>query len=156
MTANAQAGKPSLTAAQQRFVSVVKQLERAPLDPNLKDDRAWAVRWLVAAPDLTISVCADSLGGVLESKYVHADMVVVQYMLAMGAYILENPGRVNDLDAQQLAGVESALNAYRAIRAAQSDQQSPALENLLALQGKGELAAFVKQAYRQCLAEGGN
>ena len=34
------------------LVSIARSLERAPLDPNLKADRAWALEWLTEAPDV--------------------------------------------------------------------------------------------------------
>lgn len=154
-TAVAQVSAHSSLEDQQRFVSLVHRLESAPLDPSLRDNRAWAVQWLEDAPNVMVSACLDPLGGVSISRYTHSDEIIVQYMLGMGAFIIENPGKVHDHHAQQLAGVESALNAYQSIRAVQSDDQSPALESLLAMQLQGELPAFVQKAFHQCLAKDG-
>ena len=137
----------------QRFVSIVHSLERAPLDPGLQEDRGWAITWLTDAPDVTVNLCPDAIPGVLEKDYAHNPEILVQYMVAMGAFIIENPGKSNDPDAQQLAGVESALNAYRVMRTAQPDDKSPALEKLLGLQSKGELPGFVHKAFLRCLAK---
>jgi hypothetical protein len=138
----------------QRFVSIVQNLERAPLNPGLRGDRKWALQWLMDAPDVSVNVCLDPLGGVSDKNYVHAPEIVVQYTLAMAAFILENPGKPDSPDAQQLAGVEGALNAYRSMRTAQPDDKSPALEKLLGMQSRGELPGFVRKAYLHCSAKG--
>lgn len=145
----------SSAADQQRFVSVVRKLERNPLDDSLHGDRAWAMRWLAGAPDLTVTACLDPLGGVTKTHYAYDNEIVAQYIFGMGAFVIENPDKANDMDAQQLAGVESSLLAYSSIKTAKPDQLSPPLENLLGMQGRGELPAFVKAAYRQCLAKNG-
>jgi hypothetical protein len=107
------------------------------------------------APDFTVTVCFDPLGVVLDTSYPHKAEVFVQYSLAMGAFIIENPAGASDPQAQQLAGVESALNAYRSIRKAEPDGgKSPPLEKLLEAQGRGELAGIVQKAYLRCKKKG--
>jgi hypothetical protein len=139
---------------QKRFVSVVQNLEIVPLNPELQHDRAWAIQWLTDAPDISVNVCLDPIGGVAEKSYARGPNVVVQYMLAMAAFIIKNPDKQNDMDAQQLAGVESALRAYQSMRTAQPLASSPALEKLLEVQKRGELPGFVHEAYLRCLAKG--
>lgn len=150
----AQTNAHSSPEDQRRFVSIVQSLERAPLNPDLQDDRQWAIRWLTETPDVSVTACLASLGGMSRKDYARAPEIVAQYTLAMAAFILGNPAKSNDPDAQQLAGVEGALNAYRSIRAAQPQEKSPALEKLLELQSRGELPAFVQKAYLHCAAKG--
>ncbi len=154
MPASAQTSEHSSPEDRRRVVSIAHNLESAPLDASLRNDRAWAMQWLIDAPDVTVNACLDPLGGVSQKQYAHSAEIIAQYTLAMAAFIIENPGKENDQDAQQLAGVESALNAYRAMRTAQPDARSPALEKLLVLQGSGELPGFVHKAYLRCLAKG--
>lgn len=138
-----------------RFVSIVENLERAPLDPALGTDRRWAIEWLTDAPDVTVTVCADLLGGLLSEKnFAHSPEIVVQYPLAMAAFIIENSDKAKDPDAQQLAGIASALKAYRAMRNTQPDNKSPALEKLIDAQDRGELPGVVQKAYLRCSAKG--
>ena len=154
MPAFAQGDTPSSPEDRRRFVAVVENLERTPLDPSLRAGRSWAVRWLTDAPDVTVIMCAGPLGGLVSEKgYAHSPEIIVQYSLAMAAFIIENPDKAKDMDAQQLAGVESALQAYRSMRVAQPDDKSPALEKLLDAQGRGELAGFVHKAYLRCAAK---
>ncbi|MEO6214449.1 MAG: hypothetical protein ABIO86_00340 [Sphingomonas sp.] len=149
----AQSDAQSSPEDRQRLVSIAHSLERAPLDPGLQEDRSWAITWLTDAPDVTVNLCPDAIPGVLEKDYAHNPEILVQYMVAMGAFIIENPGKSNDPDAQQPAGVESTLNAYRVMRTAQPDDKSPALEKLLGLQSKGELLDFVHKAFLRCRAK---
>lgn len=152
--ASAQTSEHSSPQDRQRVVAIAHGLERAPLDASLRNDRAWAMQWLIDAPDVTVNACLDPLGGVSQKQYSHTPEIIAQYTLAMAAFIIENPGKENDQDAQQLAGVESALNAYRAMRTAQPDARSPALEKLLDLQSSGKLPGFVHKAYLQCSEKG--
>jgi hypothetical protein len=154
-SALAQTSAHSSPEDRQRFVSIEQSLERAPLNPSLRDDRNWAIQWLTDAPDVSVNVCLDPLGGVSEKNYVHTPEIVVQYMIAMAAFVIENPAKANDPDSQQLAGVEGALNAYRSMRAAQLNDTSPALEKLLGMQSRGELPGFVHKAYLRCMAKNG-
>lgn len=153
MPAFAQTSEHSSPEDRQRLVSVVQNLERAPLDPSLQRERKWAVQWVIDAPDVTVNACLGPLGGVSANNYAHAPEIIVQYTVAMAAFIIENPGKQDDTDAQQLAGVESALNAYRSMRAVQPDDTSSALEKLLGMQSRGELPGFLQKAYLHCLAE---
>lgn len=146
---------PSSPQDRLRFVTAVHDLERAPLDSRLQGERSWAFGWLTDAPDITVTVCLDSLGGVSEKTYPHTAEVVIQYSLAMGAFIIENPAKASDPEAQQLAGVESALNAYRSMRTAEPNgRKSPELEKLLEVQGRGELPGVVQKAYLRCKKKG--
>src|SRR4051812_40643950 len=52
--AESPAQKHSTPEDKQRLVAVAHKLEAAPLDETLGPERAWAVQWLVAAPDLHV------------------------------------------------------------------------------------------------------
>jgi hypothetical protein len=154
-SALAQTSAHSSPEDRQRSVSNDRSLERAPLDARLQADRKWALQWLIDAPDVSVNVCLDPLGGVSEKDYAHTGEVIVQYTIAMAALVIENPEKANNPDAQQLAGVEGALNAYRSMRAAQPNDTSPAFEKLLGMQSRGELPGFVHKAYLRCMAKNG-
>jgi hypothetical protein len=153
-SAFAQTRAQSSPEDRQRFVSAVESLESAPMSPKLQDDRAWAIQWLTDAPDISVAACLDSLGGVSEKSYAQAPKIIVQYMIAMAAFIIKTPGKKNDPVAQQLAGVESALSAYQAIRTAGGSARSSALEKLLEIKSEGKLLDFVRRANQRCLAQG--
>lgn len=136
-----------------RFVSVTRTLEQAPLKLALKADREWALEWLTNAPDVTVTVCATVLGDLVQSNYKYAGEIVLQNMFSMAAVVIERPETANDPNAQQLAGVEGALNAYRSILMDKPKARSSALETLLQAQSRGELPDFVRTAWTRCSEE---
>ena len=93
-----------------RFVSITRSLEEAPLQPNAREDRAWALGWLTEAPDVSVNVCLGSLGG-LDEGYPYAGEIMLQYVFAMAVLVIEHPEMANDANAQQVAGVSGALKA---------------------------------------------
>ncbi|MDB5694028.1 MAG: hypothetical protein JWO81_3091 [Alphaproteobacteria bacterium] len=136
----------------QRFVSVTRNLEQAPLKPDLKADREWALGWLTNAPDVAVTVC-DTLGGMVQSHYRYAGEILLQDMFSMAALVIEHPETANDPNAQQLAGVEGALNAYRSILRDKPEAKSSALDGLLQTQSRGELPDFIRKAWIRCFAK---
>jgi hypothetical protein len=137
----------------QRFVSITRSLEQAPLNPGLNADRAWALAWVTDAPDITVNVCAQPLGGLVKSDYPYTGEIVVQDMFSIAVLLIEHPETANDPNAQQLAGVEGALNAYHSVLKDRPEAKSSALENLLEIQSKGELPEFVRKAWIRCSAK---
>jgi len=134
----------------QRFLSVAGNLEQAPLKLGLAADREWALAWLTNAPDVTVTLCPDALGGLVGSNYLYAGEIILQNSFSMGAFLIEHPEAANDLNAQQLVGVEGALKAYRSILRDAPDAKSPALERLVETQTRGQLPDFVRKAWRRC------
>ncbi|MDB5724205.1 MAG: hypothetical protein JWQ16_959 [Novosphingobium sp.] len=152
-TAAAEDGSSSI-ADRKRFVSITRELEKAPLDPALKVERAWAMNWLVEAPDVSVTVCADSLGGLAESNAPHSVDILALYMYSMAASIIEHPETANNAIAVQVAGIEGALTAYRSILAVEPEARSTALEDLIKKQNQSELPDFARQALVSCRAKG--
>ena len=134
----------------QRFVAVTRSLEQAPLADRSKEDREWALAWLVEAPDVSVTLCTDALGGMYQSEYPHTAEIILQDSFAMGAFAIEHPDKANDPEAQQLAGVEGALNAYRSILRDKPDTKSAFLDKLLQTQTQGGLPDHVRQALAVC------
>jgi hypothetical protein len=149
----AQESAVSFSADQRRFLSVAQSLETAPLDPRSRADRAWAMQWLIDAPDVSVTACLDPLGGIAIKDADHSSDLIAQYTLSMAAFIIKHPNLKNDVAAQQIAGVESALKAYQVMRGANASSKSQPLENLLEAQRRGELSSVVRKAYLQCDAQ---
>jgi hypothetical protein len=134
----------------QRFVAVTRSLEQAPLDEKLQRDRQWALAWLTEAPDVSVTICTDALGGMYDADYPHTAEIILQDSFAMGAFAIEHPDKANDPEAQQLAGVEGALNAYRSILRDRPAAKSAFLDKLLQTQTQGGLPDHVRQALVVC------
>ena len=137
-----------------RFVSITQKLQEAPLDPKLQADRQWAMQWLTEVPDVSVSACLAPLGGIPSTKYVHFNEIIAQYTFAMATLIIQHPEATSDLQAQQLAGVEGGLRAYRSMLGADPKAKSTELDKLREMQGRGELASFVRNSLRDCEGKG--
>lgn len=143
----------SSIADRERIVSIARDLAQNPLNPDLLADRAWAMRWLIDAPDITITMCAAPLNNAAVSNYPYARDILAQYALSMAVKIIENPATENDKVVQQIAGVEGALAAYRSILRDRPDARSAELDKVMAKQSQGELPEFVQAAFARCRAE---
>ena len=135
-----------------RFVSVARSLEQAPLEPGARADREWALAWLTEAPDVSVTLCPDALGGMLPEDYPYSGEIVLQDAFSMAAFAIEHPESANDPNARQLAGVEGALTAYRSILRTKPKATLAALDALLQTQSRGELPDFVRKALIGCSA----
>lgn len=134
-----------------RFVSVTRKLEEAPLQADIRADRAWALNWLAEAPDVSVIVCESSLGG-LDSDYQYAGEIMLQYMFAMAVLVIERPETVTDQNAQQAAGVAGALRAYRAILDSEPGAKSPILDSMLEIEAQGGLPEYIRSRSASCSA----
>jgi hypothetical protein len=144
------ASKRSSPEDLRRFVEVTRSLEQAPLAESSKEGREWALAWLTEAPDVSVTICTDALGGMYEGDYPHTGEIILQDSFAMGAFAIEHPDKANDPEAQQLAGVEGALNAYRSILRDKPEAKSAFLDKLLQTQANGGLRDHVRQALVRC------
>jgi hypothetical protein len=95
---------PSTPEERARFVTIAHQFEANPLDPALATDREWAIIWLIQVPDIHTKLCTNVLGPAYDKeKYRHAPEVTAQLVLSSGAFIIENPDKAKDDQAQYLA-----------------------------------------------------
>jgi hypothetical protein len=66
-------------------------------------------------------------------------------MLASGALQIENPDKVGDAKATELAALESVLKTYEAILKQKPDAKSKPLDDLLKKRSQGKLEEGLKQ-----------
>ncbi|HEY5722521.1 MAG TPA: hypothetical protein VIT45_09385 [Allosphingosinicella sp.] len=145
--------KHSAPADLRRFIEVTRSLEQAPLGESASENREWALAWLTEAPDVSVTLCTDALGGMDDGEYPHTAEIILQDSFAMGAFAIEHPDKANDPEAQQLAGVEGALNAYRSILRDRPEAKSAFLDKLLQTRAEGGLGDHVRQALVRCSAK---
>lgn len=137
---------PSTPEERQRFVTIARKLEQSPLDPSLKKDREWGLLWLIQVPDISVNICTAALGNFYDEKSKYSAEMTAQLTFSSGAFVIEHTDQANDQLAQYMAGVEGALNAYKAILRAQPEAKSKELDRMLAKQAQGELSDFVKES----------
>ena len=98
-----------------RWVEITHKLESSPLDESVNKDGEWALNRLSDAHDIHVPLCPALLGEFNDAKYKYRHEITRQYMLASGAFLIENPDKSGDVAAMNLAAVESVLKVYSAI-----------------------------------------
>lgn len=142
--------RPSTPAERTAGAKAARQLELDPLGPQA-DARQKAAMVVLNAPDIQIPVCANVLGSFVNEKSAHHDTLLQQMLFSTMAFMIEQPERASDVQADFLAGILGALKAYAKVREAQPAARSPFLERMLDLQKRGELEAFYKKETTPCV-----
>jgi len=143
-TIDSLAQKPSTPEERARVVSIAQKLEANPLDPSLKSEREWAMKWLIEVPDIRVGMCPSLLGDY--HKYKYSSEITTQILLTSAKFSIENPDQANDAAAQYIAGAESALKAYTAILQQDAKAKSKPLDDDLEKQSQGKLKEFLRDA----------
>jgi hypothetical protein len=114
-----------------QWLAITHKLESSPLDDNVNSQGESALKQVSNAHDIHVPLCPAPLSGFSGMKYVYAHTITRQYMLASTAFLIENPDKVNDHNAMNLAAVESVLKAYTSILQQKPDAKAKDLDNLL-------------------------
>lgn len=158
ITAAAQDNKraPSTPEERKRFVAITRDVIRAPLDTK-KADVGWALQWLAEVPDIVVNPCPIPLENLTASGNPYAAAIFGAYVMAMGAFTIEQPDKAKDPALQFMAGVEAAIRAYQAIVKTDKDAASDDMDDLIARRKAGTLKGFVDEASKACTTpEGGS
>jgi hypothetical protein len=139
---------PSTRAERDRAVKVTHELERDPLSPELRSDREWLFKWIVAVPDITVSVCVDPIEQ-QGQQYRYSRELHMQKMFSMATFIIENSAQKHDDLALETAGVEGALKAYQSILKRNPNAHSAYWDRLLKKQSEGTLHDYVTNYMEQ-------
>jgi hypothetical protein len=106
----------------------------------------WALNRLSDA-HIRVLLCPALFGEFNDAKYKYRHAVTRQYMLASGAFLIENPAKAGDVAAMNVAAVESVLKVYSAILQQKPDAQWKTLDDLLKKQSQGKLDGTLR---KQC------
>jgi hypothetical protein len=128
-----------------QWVEITHKLESSPLDESVNQQGESAFKRLSDVHDVHVLLCPALLGEFNGMKYVYAHTITRQYMLASGAFQIENPDKAADAKATAIAAVESALKAYQAILKQKPDAKAKQLDDLLKKQTQGKLNDALKQ-----------
>ena len=131
-----------------RWVEITHKLESNPLDESVNKDGEWAFNRLSEVHDIHVPLCPALLGEFNDAKYKYRHEITRQYMLASGAFIIENPGKAGDTNAMNLAAVESVLKVYSAILQQKPDAKWKPLDDLLKKQSQGKLDDALRKQCR--------
>jgi hypothetical protein len=122
-----------------RWVEITHKLESNPLDESVIKDGEAALNRLSNAHDIHVPLCPALLGEFNDAKYKYRHEITRQYMLASGAFIIENPEKAADTKAMNLAAVESALKVYSGILQQKPEAKWKPFDDLLKKQSQGKL-----------------
>jgi carboxypeptidase Q len=144
------AGKHSSAEDRARLVAVARKLEAAPLDPALAPDRAWAVQWVVAAPDVHARICGALSADLRRPRYKYRTQMTDQLLISSAAFLIEHPEQGATLANQNVAGMEGVLKAYQAILKSDPQATAKSLDDLLQKQKEGKLDETVREIVKGC------
>ena len=130
-----------------QWVEITHKLESAPLDDSVNKQGETAFRRLSDVHDVHVLLCPALLSEFNGMKYAYSHTITRQYMLASGAFQIENPDKAADANATNLAAVESVLKTYQSILQQKPDATAKALDDLLKKQTQGKLKDSVQ---KQC------
>lgn len=128
-----------------QWVEVTHKLESAPLDDSVNKQGEAAFKRLSDVHDVHVPLCPALLSEFNGMKYAYAHTITRQYMMASGAFIIENPDKAADTKAANLSAVESVLKTYQAILKQKPDAKAKQLDDLLKKQSQGKLNDALKQ-----------
>jgi hypothetical protein len=140
---------PSTAAERKRVVEITRRLERQPFGKGADADRVWLMRWIDEVPDVTIRYCPGPLYALVNAGH-DGRAIWVQSLFGMAALAVEKPGETEDWVKVQVAGLESAIDAYQAALKADPELRLPVLERLAAARRKGALPALVREEMVAC------
>ena len=144
-TARVSAQDASTPEERAQWVEVTHKLESAPLDDSVNKQGEAVFKRLSDVHDVHVLLCPALLTEFNGMKYAYAHTITRQYMMASGAFQIENPDKVADAKATTLAAVESVLKTYQAILKQKPDAKAKQLDDLLKKQSQGKLNDALKQ-----------
>jgi hypothetical protein len=135
---------PSTPEERKQALDSIHQWQADPLGPNAKTQFGWVLKWMSEIPDISVHVCL-----VLDKqpKGDKKDSVVIfgAEMLSQAAFLIENPDKRGDLDAEYYAGVLGSLQVYELLLKSKPADRQPYLDELIQRRTAGTLAAYVKE-----------
>lgn len=141
---------PSTPKERARAVKLVRSLEADPYGKEAREARRWLSLWLVDAPDMTVDLCPELLGGTPAERRRIPSEIVAQTLYSGAAFMIENPDKTEARQEVYTAGVLGALRVYEGMLGERPDLRSPLLDGLIAKRDAGTLPAHVAETMAGC------
>jgi hypothetical protein len=135
---------PSTPEERKQAVEYIRNWQADPLGPNAKDEFGWVLKWLADVPDLTVHVCT-ILDKLPKGDKKDSSTIFGGEFMAQAAFVIENPDKRADSQAEYLAGVEGALRTYEVLLKSNPKDQQAYLDDLIRRREAGSLAQFVQE-----------
>lgn len=144
--------KGTLTAEQLRVVAAdIRRLEEHPLAPDAKEATSILMQWAIESPDVSLSICTGVTEGLVKSKSTYHAQLLVHFILASAAYVIENPDHPDDTVMVNVGGLEGAIRAYRAMKELEGDSaKDKFMEKMLKVADEGKLKEHVVKGLEEC------
>ncbi len=130
---------------------IAADLEANPLGKRAKEERKAMLVFIIQIPDVSVTVCDEVVGPLIDSSYTYRSELMTQTMISAAVFVFDHPGEANNEPAKQLAGVRGMLRAYRSILEKRPRAHSDFLDRLFAMDAKGSLERWVKEQTGKCM-----
>jgi hypothetical protein len=127
-----------------RWAEISHRLETNPLNKSVSREGDRALKELSEAHDIRGPLCGSFYQGFIGSSYKYRREITRQFVLASGAYQIENPDRADDSMAMNAAALESVLKVYRILLQQRPGSGWKPLDDLLAMENQGRLQEAVR------------
>jgi len=142
---------PSTAAERRRAVEITRRLEKDPRTARGDADRKWLIQWIVEIPDIQVRTCDSPLDALRDdASDRHGRSLFLQHVFGVTVFLIDNPKRSGDWVAQQAAGLESVLRAYRALRQKEPGLHWRALDRYEQAKKEGKLADAIRTTMPGC------
>lgn len=149
--ASAEPRGPSTEEERKRAIDIIGKLERAPMNPELKQDREWVFQWIKEVPDVNVKICSALVRPLMEQQNSpERNALMLQSMLATAQFNMLHPDKVSDKVSGLMAGTEGMLRAYDNILKKDPAKRNDFLESLKQKQSEGQLASYVLRSAQEC------
>ena len=135
---------PSTPEERKQALADIQTWQADPLGPNAKDELGWVLKWLADVPDITVHVCT-ILDKLPKGDKKDSNTIFGGEFMAQAAFVIQNPDRKDDLQAEYQAGVEGALRTYDHLLKSNPKDRQEYLDNLVKRRDAGALAQFVQE-----------
>jgi len=134
---------PSTPEERKQALDYIHSWQADPLGPNAKGQFGWVLKWFADVPDQTVHVCM-ILDKLPKGDKKDGSTIFGGAFMGQAAFVLENPDKKSDLQAEYEAGVEGSLNVYAALLRSNPKDREPYLDDLIQRRDAGTLTEFVR------------
>lgn len=142
--------RPTTPEERRRAVEVTRQLEAEPSHSRARRDREWLMRWLIEAPDISVTACSAFLEPAMRANDRFSSELFAQMIFGQAAFVIEHPERADDHQSTYLAGLESSLRMYESHLRARPQARHRFLDELLERRSRNELGDYVREKMAGC------
>jgi carboxypeptidase Q len=137
---------PSIKEGREKIVRLARALERNPIVGITDNDRVWAIKFIEDDPDIEVNLGSAAASLLREgARKDQGQFMFVQFILNAAAFQIENPTKIKDLEAVDLAALEGVLRAYENLVRKYPAARDESMDEMVRLRGKGELPGLVKK-----------